>query len=533
MKIKIRILSPLFLLITLLIGVGLRGAGLFNHVTYIDEILLLTKGQLIVSEQDLTAESLLGYVYKIFISKTTSYGPFQVLIGRLIIGDDMFSLRALNILRSISFVLSTAALFLFSHLSFVFSSRKTSGPMLLVCGVFACQMLQWLNAKQAHSYAAGPFAMLLSLEIWILFLKNPTYKKTILFVVASSILCLFQYQVVLFVVAMAITGIFLCSKNYCRLPKKNLILLSGFLLLLFSAVLVSVLSKLKGELMYPYWIVSGPSASGLHIQALKALLKNLFHVFVVCHLFFFNGENIVVAILGIGLFFWGVYYLIKEYKNNICPETFAFGSLFCFLLLWIFSFLVGKTPVSQTRHCMIFLAPILLLELRGLLALTEKIKKSSFEYALIGGLIAILSVTVFRLPNYLEASKEVFDVDLLKSLLKEHQVKKIVAWDYDYSKLRLFGKGHFNPENMLWRWNGQINPMPESRVALVSLGSSYPAFEKNDNRIDHKEVWVERIYQTQKDFDYEPAKEYSYGANVFKIWLINSAQIRFEHEKPS
>lgn len=502
-------------------GVYLRGKGVYSHVTYIDEILILTKGELFENPENTAPEPLLSYVYKTAVSPSNSYAPLGAFLGRLIVGPAMFSLRGLKVLRFISFVFSTLALFLFAWLFFCFSEKKITGALLLIVSVFACQMGQWVNAKQGHSYAAGVFSLVLTLEMLRWTLLRPTTVRTLALLFSCLVLGFSQYQILIFNVALSIAVLTysIPLRHQRSDPTIGLLVKFSISLLVTTLLVLGFVVKLKGHLMTPYWVGGYYNSQILLLKQIEGFLKNLFEVFSFAHLFYTNGENGVVATVGIIASVLGVLKLLCWEKPRNVFMLICFRAMVIFLFVWFFAFWFGKTPMAPTRHCLIYLIPFLFLEFQGFRQIESRFKSKS-----IGFVLAFLSVVVVwqslrNFPAYLKASEETFISSKITFFANKYNVMTVTSDPFDHSKLKLFSQGYFDEYALKPTSRGYIDNLPAVPTLFIEMNSSGefigPPFEKVSQKFS-----LELLFVSNTGFDFEPSKHFIYGVNLFKIWLL-------------
>jgi len=520
MKPPVKPTIVLLLLLIFSVGVYLRSRGLFSHVTYIDEILLLTQADLVpINPASLSPQPLVPYVYKTVMSKGNSYGPIPLLLARIIAGPDMFSVRALKILRLLSLTFSVLSLILFGYLCITVIPGVPWSGAILVFTIFSCQMIQWVNAKQGHSYSAGVFAVLCGLVLITFLAQRLTPLRIFLMVLCFTTLSLFHYQVLLLNTAMGI-GLIVESrlhKTKDLLNQRRLYCFAGGAILLVTLCLILGVAILKKELMNPWWIGEFINPDKWAVfSSLANSGKNLFSVLLVLSLFATGGESYPFGVVSAILLLMGILgIVIADFKKR--KDLLVQRVLLLFLALWFLSFWLGKTPMSPTRHCMVYLPAILLIQLSGFRLIGHYFSNWKFSGCLLFFSGAILVFTLGRFPEYLKASTETANFGQLNLAAHNYRVTHIATWLWDYSKLQLLQRNNSSRYNLVFAWPGHLDMLPNEPTIFMELNthSELSVLYSKTTKFNIKEL-SSRV----EDFDFEPAKTISYGQNQFKLWFL-------------
>ena len=507
-------------------GLYLRLEGLFSHVTYIDEILLLSQGQLVPSDTEIaeiSKTSLSKYVESTVSATTNSYAPLPVALVRLFHGPQMFSIEALRGLRSLSVIFSFLSLLLFAHLTYLYSGRKITSGGLWVLTLFACQMIQWGNAKQGHTYSAGVCGVLVVLELLEWIQRSPSLVSIGFFIFGSIVAMSLQYQVLVWVLSVSTMGFFSFrgGKNECTASVRGRSLIRlGFLAIgLFSLIGIACLSHFKAKLMVPYWVVGFMVPRSSWWAGLKALCLNLFEISTLMHLTYQRGENLLLSWVGLVLVLIGIAVALRTNKCFEIRDFLGPKSSVLFLGIWVLAFLMGKTPMSPTRHAMVYMVPLLILEMLGLHWLIQKLSRWPWEQFLVGGALIILSLTLVNFPKYLRASRETFDSTKLERWIHEYNTQKLATWTYDFSKLKLFSRNSKERKEYYWAWPGHLEMLPKE--PLLFIEANCHAGTLSQKLISSSsEFSFKKVYEAQELFDFEPMEEVSYASNVFRVWVL-------------
>lgn len=134
------------------------------------------------------------------------------------------------------------------------------------------------------------------------------------------------------------------------------------------------------------------------------------------------------------LFFVFCSFLNFKNKNKIFKGILVFfGLLF---LTWFILILANKAPMSPTRHSLFVILPLSLLFSVGLMNIKILLNKNSLFNKFIS--ISFMLFAIISVPEYFKEKKNRKDPYLevnLPELIKTHNVKTIVSYDYSWSNL--------------------------------------------------------------------------------------------------
>ncbi len=507
----------LFILIFCL-GVFLRFKGIYSQVSYIDELLLLSRGELSFTDSAISPIPFWRYVYKTVSSFTNSYAPVQIFLGRLITGEKMFSFHGLKVLRTLSCVFSCLSLLLFGRLIYVYSGRRITAPLIFIFTIFCCQMIQWVNAKQGHTYSAGVFGVLLTLWLFegVILFRTSVYH--LLFLFGAIFSGLIQYQVLLCTLSVSLVGLIYLKGNLKNGVSRSL---GGALLVLFGFSVCSIffLSVYKGHMMVPYWVHSFMAPETGVLLRFKMVAYKLVRVFVLAHLTYPMGESLILGLVGMFLSLLGAFIIVLPYSLTGQRVSLGLRASFLFLVIWTGAFLVRKTVISPTRHSMVYLPSILFLELLGLKLIASRLSKFKVQYIFYLSSLAIISLTVLNFPNYLNSSRETYSSSKIKELMDSFNVRDLVSWRFDSLKLRLFSPINSGCFVMDFHWGGDLNSLPSRPLLFIEGNSSGELLSLEEFKRTSKFVG-QKVYEASSNYDFEPMSAVHYGKNLFKVWLL-------------
>jgi hypothetical protein len=276
---------------------------------------------------------------------------------------------------------------------------------------------------------------------------------------------------------------------------------------------------LKSHMMTPYWVIDYMNLRGLSAEALKSFISNIFSVFKLSHAFHVGGEISVVGAASMILFSLGLIEVLKRKTETSVGELVTYRILAVFLGLWLIAYWQGKTPISPTRHCLIYLVPILLIQFKGLMVIETSFPKRIpvYFFSLLSVAILVDALSGFR--QYLISSKQLANRSKIEGLAINHKVQSIATWAYDFSTLSLL-MGEAQPrlkQNIVW--DGHVDSLPNERSILVELNSSGEIISEPTEKFSKKFKFSPLYFETT-DYDFEPSTSISYGRNLLKIWLL-------------
>lgn len=502
------------------IGIYLRAGGLFQHATYVDELLLLTRGEPILTAENIHPDSLMAYTFKAAVSRGNSFAPFGVFVTRLLVGPNVFTTRGLCSLRLLSLLLSIGSLALFAHLCWVLTNKKNLSCVLLIFGVFACQVLQWVNAKQGHSYSAGVFGLLCSIELIIFATRQSSQFRILSALLGLTALTTLQYQLLLFNVSTAAVLIAIFwTKRESSHDSSSFFRWSASLFMAVSVIALISVNHLKSHMMTPYWVMDYMNLKGMSAQAVIDFFRNIFYVLQLSYTFTLGGENRVLGVIASLIFALGLVRILLFNSFQKHSEFRVYEPLIIFLGTWFLAYWIGKTPVSPTRHCMIYLVPILLIQLEALAFIETKLpnKITATGFYLLTLTIALNSLGGAK--SYFEASKQEAELGVIQRLITQYQIKNLATWAHDYSTLRLLIDPISQEVETGMAWYGHIDSLPSKNTLFVELNSAGEQITEPLERFS-KKFKMTPLLVAKKNFDFEPSSRVSYSFNLLKIWLF-------------
>lgn len=396
-------------------------------------------------------------LYAGMISKLMTYAPLQYLTYPLFLSGDYsyrdFLLRG----RLPSAIFGTLALLTFCLLCWNLYGKLDIPAILGIC-LFSFSLMNIIYSQQTVSYSTGVFsASLLMFLIFKYYDKEKTQANLCFLSIIMALLSYSNYQII-FLVPAVYASLFYADLiagkvMYFRkiLFKYGLSIISyGFftvpLYVLFLREKIGVAHLHGGIPGFENYFPRLP-VDGFFQKALYVLMYSFDSLYIVVetNILFSTGGFIltICTILFFMLFLLGSISLC--HKKDLKTRTFG---VFIFLvaLIWAVMNIIGRFPLSPTRHILVLTPMILFMIISGTKYIIEKTNKY------VAGVESIILILVFAISvdfitgygSFREARKDRFDENMLANIMSTNEIDTIAGYEYTYNPAIMFRNSNAN-----------------------------------------------------------------------------------------
>ena len=509
--------------LVLCLGTFWRVVGLSEHVTYIDELIVLADGRW--SSRDAALDALqkgpIEYAYRLATEFESSFAPGQFLVTYFLLKDRQLSWASLVGARQVSCCAAVISLFLLCGVAR--RVLKIREPIILLPSLvlLACSQLAILNAHLAYPYSVVILGGVLSFVLLDVAVVSGSLIFRALAVFALSILPWFNYQLFFYSVACCLVVGVLWLIRWVR-DRKSFGSIGGdiVILVLAAVALLGVAWFVKAKKMQwgvAWWVASfvfqgdwaGIKLALVHAwQAFGALLSP-------------GGGGIGLSmvimpgsILSVS-FVAGVHRSFGKYPHIIAALFLAGG-------LILGSYFLGSTPLSPTRHSLVFLPLLSLVFLIGMDSIVGLLG-GYWQSSRICMLIslwgtAVCGVALCEQIKEREVAAETWDARALHELAQRQGIDTIVASHWDYSKVQMMLSdiGVFESYKVYGVTNaGQVPAAP-----FILAGQNPDLFKGIYELPGRSDLVAVKELERMQEFDFEPSALVTYWPNRFSVWVV-------------
>ncbi len=532
----------LIIIIILVSGIFFRVDGYKNHVTYIDELMILSEGQWNSNGKEYSYHSNSSYEFtkKLFDARGVSYAPLQFLATyQFVKGARPLSKIALEQARIPSVIAGILSLIFMFLLLYEINNRKITSAILLPLSLYSSAQIYIINSQQAHPYMLGVFAFIFLIYSLLIIIKS----KNILLCGALSIIFMLlpfsNYLLIPIVVSFVAIAWF-----YIAFPEKKSITyykLSIFkILFLIPAFGLSIAFAVwtlehKASMSIPWWVQSfkmkefySSTAALTHelITNIYYTLESMFKIggmksanTLILSVFF------MLSIIGFVSFAHLVKSNIRIFKNQSLFPLLC--TLFTFLI-FISLFFFKKMAISPSRHMLIFgAASVILLfySISFFYTVLDRYHIGKWHMNVFNTTVAIF-VLIFSALQYKTFSynkQESFNAKKIVTLAEENDVKTIATDYYSYDKFYIFLEPYILSDKIeLVILEGDESKLPKKKFLVVGQDTLKFRYLYNGQR--YKRYRSNLIYESRKEYDFEPSDKISYWPNQMKAYLFEPTQ---------
>lgn len=482
-----------FILFTLVCGIGIRFAGLSSHFSHIDD---LGVAKTILSYQyeipnDLTGIEKLDVFAKQWtaISRHWTYAPAQFIVTRLLLHSGQNYRQTLFWGRFPSFFFSVLSLLLWVYFYERYDRLQTPAGSLSLA-ILTFSWMHIIYAQQMESYAIGVFS---AAALFVLFWEEiqperHSLKFRLFGSGIAAILCHTQYQVLFFMPAYFLS---LLWHDWTTGKGKRRALLyflsSG---LLFAASIYPMyalfLKRAASGTAGITWNAGPHHEFVLNLSQSSSLLSSIIQTLI----FFAKNTYIVfgsvTAIISENhpafecvrfflfvLFVTGIASLVK----TSWPRKREIGLFLAILsATWAALILKGQLAYSPTRHSLILLPAMAYLIGEGWLVWIKQLQKRfpSFAWMRWATAFVVVSLSILFLSSVkprMAERQDPFQEEKILSLLREHDVDALIATGFTQNPALmpsvLKETNYFENETMETTYSPKA-AVPFQRIAFIS-----------------------------------------------------------------
>lgn len=506
----------------LTIVVAVRLVGLNTHVTYIDELLVLTSGRWSAAEAPDNAPSLFHFLQHLLWSDQCSYAPGQFALTYLLLPAKQLSLGGVIAGRLVSvFVFAVGAV------CGVLALRRSAQDQGLVASavflvLIGCSAMSLTNSQQMHSYIAGLSGVLAGALVVVTLLSSEHVVHRMAGAVVLCVAPFLSYQLVLVTAAGGAVLLLVSVRGLTRGAWLSAAVNIALVLAMAGASLVWLgwLGASKGALQIAWWVQPWMITPAAPLAMLGDALAKTVNVFGAV-MAFPGVPAPVFAVLGALATAAGCCLAVFSDRDSTrLLAQYAVG----FIGLVVVAAIAGKVPLSPSRHSLVVLPAVALLcglsvdAAAGALcrfgrAWSDAWKVVSVVLTLLAGVYALAQFHTQR-----AARAEAFDANLIIQTMEAHDLDTVATSYWDYSKVAmLMAEADAQPHTLVGAINAEAT-YPHGRFLLVGQNPRlFPALFDLKESDGYTQV---KVYALEKKYDFEPSAEIEYWPNEFHMWVV-------------
>lgn len=514
------------------VGAFLRFDGISSHVTYIDELIVLTEGEWNSKgrEDSYTSDSSLEFTKKIAEHKGVTYAPLQFMLTFQFIKDNKpLSLESVSRARIPSAIFGCLSLIVLLFIMLTINNGRVSYSCIFPLTLLSVSLLAIINSQQTHTYSIGLFAAFIVIAVLTHLANSRNIYLIIALAAVLSLVPLANYLVIpvmLSSIGFCIFYLFVKSHRDKQWQNTSYTLICLSIPILISiAVSVWVIIN-KPESSIPWWVKDNyalqENVSYSLFELSKIITNNLGGIIEALLL---NGEvklfNSLSVIVTSGVVITGS---ILYIKSRITPNLTALPLLISYsgLAILLALFINRTIALAPSRHALIFM-PIVLLSIFYCLLRIEffcsQKKWSTYTFNLASILICLVLLYSGISNNYITATKkkEVITAETILNASKTAQTKTVVTNYYTYDKLYLQLEEHIKAGDITLEYAAKESEFPPPPFMLVGSnlkreGVFWPGgYRRHKSKV---------LFEYQSGYDMEPSPKVTYWPNEMVIYLI-------------
>lgn len=512
--------------------VGVRLLDLDRHVTYIDELLVLTAGRWSFLEAPESPSSLLSFLSALMFSDQSSYAPGQFLFSYFLFPPDHLSVEALVAGRIV-----TVAMFLVGAIFGLLALRRAAGRDEWRAGavftiLIGCSAMSLVNSQQLHSYFAGVSGVLVGAFVVTAWLADAARWRRIAGIAVLSLLPVFNYQLILATAAGAgVLGLIALQKAWVSVRGRSPFpwrstLFDGALILAAGAAVLCWqhwMTTNKGALQVAWWVQPWILEDKSPAALIGGIGTNL--VSAVEAILAFPGLSAGVPVFGlVGTFSILAGLILGVMRGGRTMLLATFATLI--ILLFVVGAAMGMIPLAPSRHSLILLPSVALLCALTVACGIDVLSKVSPAGGRAAGWVSLavaLTSAAYAMSAYHATRSEraeTFNARLIAQALRENDLNTIVTSWWDTSKVAMLMKEEDIPDLQIVGAIG--NPgvnYPHGRFLLV--GQNPRLFTELYQLSAEQGFAQTKLLSVEKPYDFEPSTEIEYWPNEFHMWLVD------------
>jgi hypothetical protein len=515
--------SSFLLIAVIFLAVFWRWWGLPEHTTYIDELIVLTDGRWSVRDSlsNIPAKNALEYAYRIASHAESSYAPLQFVFTYFLLGERQLSWDSLVGARVVSCIVSVIGVLLLLLVARGVLRIYEPIKFLPSLVILACSKIAILNSHLAYPYSFVVTGGLICFYLLFVAVWSPCFWKRGLAALSVGILPLCAYQLIFYssacfaVIAFTWVGRWIKGrKTLCKIVVDSsvLIFLAGSLI-----GLTWMLKTTKMQLGVAWWVASYVFKSDS--DGLRTCLRHAIQSF----------DALVSPSLGsIGLVFVTIpaLGLVLGFIASI-PKIWGMHRhvlLFIFLaaVLIFSSYVLGSTPLSPTRHSLVFLPLILVVCMISMDTLLCWMGGSTvsrkIHFSVSVWVICVCAVALYDQLLDTEVRRETWDARLIHEIAQQNGINSIVSSHWDYSKVYMMLSDLGVVDS--YKIHGVVNSAQVPSGPFILVGQNPELFRAIYELSGRPELVAKKQLEKIQSFDFEPSALVTYWPNRFSVWIV-------------
>ena len=540
-------ICALIIISTIVSGIFLRFFGYKDHVTYIDELMVITEGRWnsFGNEYSSRSDSAVDFTKNLMNSGGVSYAPLQFIATYFFIKNSRpLSKKSLEQARLVSVIIGCFSVIFICLLFYEINNCKLSSSFLIPLTLFSICQINIINSQQAHPYMLGVFSYIFLIYSLLIIVKS---KNLYLCIALSFVLCLLPFSNYLLIpvilISLTLSWLSLVSTSgqtasFYRLSCFKILFLIP--LMFISIILAMWVYENKSSMSIPWWVHSFkikdnyPSYTDLFLD----LSKNIFYTLESTLTIAFNKTtNNIALFIYFAVFFIGLLNIIyislkKLVKYNSNHHEHKILNVFylpLFIILASLIYLIGlfilnKIAISPSRHLLMLSTIFMIIIFYCSISFKNLIDRFFPKNSAANLLNIIFSVSIL-IPSLLDnisnanRKKEAFQPEKLIEISKKTN-SNIVATDYySYDKYFIYLEPYIilNKIKLIIIDTEEKN-LPKEKFLLVGQFTDhyrYLYYARN-----YQNYKSELIFKDHKNYDFEPSEKITYWPNNMEVYAV-------------
>ncbi len=520
------------ILVVIAVGFFLRFDGIASHVTYIDELMILTEGDWNSrgKEDSYSSSSALEFAKKVAEKRGVTYAPLQFVFTYALVKNlKPLSMEGVAAARIPSAVFGCLSILIFLVIMLRVNEFKASFAYVFPLALLAVSQLAIINSQQAHTYSIGLFAFFLLIAVLTYFVYLQNLWLVLLLTFFLALIPTSNYLVIPILLSSIFISV-ICI--FVRSNRDNQWKTTSYKLVFMSLpIMISVLVALwvlvnKSGASIPWWVRRNyalkENTDYSIFELVSVIIRNLSHIGEVV---FINSEVIILnsipavasaifIVLGVALF------LIKRKKLNctLLPLLLVVSSFVVLIAL----FLNKSIALAPSRHALVFI-PILLIVIFYSLLYAERIfSDSKLLLSTFNTVIVVLSfgLVISGVTNHLNTAykkEEAISAERVMIFSKQLNIKTVLTDWNSYNKLYLQFEKYIKSGDIILKATGDEKKFPEPPFLLVGSAVEQKGVYWSHRYRRHRS---KILYEERYDYDMEPSTRIRYWPNQMVIYLV-------------